>query len=54
MQLRDNEMKVLRDKEMTLWLLLLLAVVSIMIYRIGFHIPVPGFDEEAVRNLLAR
>jgi preprotein translocase subunit SecY len=47
-------MKVLRDREMTLWLLLLLAVVLLLIYRIGFHIPVPGFDEEAVRNLLAK
>ena len=55
-QLGDNEMKLLRrDIEINLWLLLLLAaVVAILIYRIGFHLPVPAFDQEALRNLLAR
>ena len=47
-------MKALRDREMTLWLLLLLAAVSILIYRIAFSIPVPSIDEEALRNLLAK
>jgi len=46
-------MKALQDKNRILWLLMLLAVVAaILIYRIGFHIPVPGFNEEAVRSLL--
>lgn len=46
-------MKDLQDKNRILWLLMLLAVVAaILIYRIGFHIPVPGFNEEAVRSLL--
>ena len=51
----DYEMKVLRDIEINLWLLLLLAaVVAILIYRCGFHFPVPAFDQEALRNLMAR
>ena len=46
-------MKALQDKNRILWLLMLLAVVAaILIYRIGFHFPVPGFNEEAVRSLL--
>jgi hypothetical protein len=45
-------MKALEDKNRVLWLLLLLAVLSaIAVYRIGFHIPVPGFNEEAVTSL---
>jgi len=52
-QLGDNEMKLLRDIEINLWLLLLLAAVAIiLIYRIGFHFPVPAFDQEALRNLM--
>ena len=52
-QLGDNEMKVFRGVEINLWLLLLLAaVVAILIYRIGFHFPVPAFDQEALRNLM--
>ena len=48
-------MKVLRDIEIDLWLLLLLAaVVAILIFRFGPGIPVPAFDEEALRNLLPR
>ncbi len=47
-------MKVFPDKGKNRWLLLLLAgVLLLMIYRIGFHRPVPGFDEEkieAIRN----
>ena len=32
-----------------------LAVIALIaIYRIGFHRPVPGFNEEAVRNLMAK
>ena len=46
-------MKLLPDRNKTLWLLLLLAVILIIaIYRIGFHIPVPAFNEEAMSNLL--
>jgi len=50
---KGNNMKVLPDTNKILWLLLLLAVIlAIAIYRIGFHIPVPAFDEEAISNLL--
>ena len=49
--LGDNDMKFLPDKNNIPWLLILIAVVAaIVIYRIGFHIPVPGFDEEAVQS----
>ncbi len=45
-------MKVLPDKNRILWLLTLIAVVAaIIIYRIGFRFPVPGFNEEAVTSL---
>ncbi len=45
-------MKFLPDKNNIPWLWLLIAVVAaIVIYRIGFHIPVPGFDEEALKSL---
>ena len=53
-QLGDNEMKLLRDMEINLWLLLLLAAVVILIFRFGPGIPVPSFDQEALRNLMAR
>jgi len=44
-------MKALQDKKRVLGLLLLVGVLSaIAIYRIGFHIPVPGFDEEALKS----
>lgn len=50
--LGDNIMRVLPDKNRVVWLLMLLAVIAaIGIYRAGFHIPVPGFNEEAVRSL---
>ena len=29
-------------------------VVLIAIYKIGFHRPVPGFDEEAITKILAK
>lgn len=46
-------MKALPDKNRILWLLMLIAVVAaIVIYRVGFHIPVPGYNEEAVKSLL--
>lgn len=48
-------MKALQDKNRILWLLLLITVLlAIAIYRIGFHIPVPGFNEEAVTSLEKR
>jgi hypothetical protein len=44
-------MKALQDKNRVLWLVVLVAVLSaIAAYRIGFHIPVPGFSEEAVTS----
>ncbi len=45
-------MKVLPDKNNIPWLLMLIAVVAaILIYRVGFHTPVPGFDQEALKSL---
>jgi len=45
-------MKFLPDKNNIPWLWILLAVVAaIVIYRIGFHTPVPGFDQEALKSL---
>jgi len=47
-------MRVVPDRNMILWLLLLLVVVSLVVYRMAFHVPVPAFDEEAVRNLMVK
>jgi len=45
-------MKALPDKNRILWLLLAVGVLSaVAIYRIGFHIPVPAFNEEALKSL---
>jgi len=45
-------MKFLPEKNNMPWLLILIAVVAaIVIYRIGFHIPVRGFNEEALESL---
>ena len=33
-----------------LWIVLGLILAVLVIYRIGFHIPNPGFDAEAVRQ----
>ncbi len=45
-------MKPFQDKNRILWLLLLFGVFSaIAVYRMGFHIPKPGFDEEALKSL---
>ena len=45
-------MKALPDKDRIQWLLMLIAVVVvIVIYRIGFQRPVPGFNEEAIKSL---
>jgi hypothetical protein len=45
-------MKFLPDKNNIPWLLMLIAVVAaILIYRVGFHTPVPGFNEEALKSL---
>jgi len=50
--LGDNDMKVLPDKNDFPWLLILLAVVAvIVIHRVGFYNPVPGFNEEALKSL---
>jgi preprotein translocase subunit SecY len=46
-------MKVLPIRRYLLWAALAVVVV-IVIYRIGFHRPVPGFNEEAVRSLTAK
>lgn len=46
-------MKALPDKNYLLWLTILLAIVAvIVINRVGFHGPVPGFNEEAINSLL--
>jgi len=45
-------MKFLPDKNNIPWLWMLIAVVAaIVVYRVGFHFPVPGFNEEAVKSL---
>jgi hypothetical protein len=44
-------MKALQDKNLTLWLLLIGVLSAIAIYRIVFHTPVPGFNEEALKSL---
>jgi hypothetical protein len=50
--LGDNNMKFLPDKNNIPWLWMLIAVVAaIVIYRVGFHTPVPGFNEEALKSL---
>jgi hypothetical protein len=49
----DYDMKMLPEKRHT-WLLLLvvLSLLIIVIYRVGFHFPVPALNGEAVLNLL--
>ncbi|MBN2180993.1 MAG: hypothetical protein JW715_03705 [Sedimentisphaerales bacterium] len=45
-------MKFLPEKKIIPWLLILIAVVAaIVIYRFGFHTPVRGFNEEALKSL---
>ncbi len=45
-------MKILADKNRVLWVLIIIAaLVAIVIYRMDFHSPVPGFDEEAAKPL---
>ena len=45
-------MKALQDKYRIMWLLVLLAVVAvIVIYRVGFQIPVPAFNQKAIQSL---
>jgi hypothetical protein len=45
-------MKILADKNRILWLLMIIAaLVAIVIYRIDFRSPVPGFDKEAAKPL---
>ena len=46
-------MKILPVRNYFLWAALAF-VVLIAIYKIGFHRPVPGFDEEAVKKLMAK
>ncbi|OHB76401.1 MAG: hypothetical protein A2Z25_18070 [Planctomycetes bacterium RBG_16_55_9] len=46
-------MKALQDKNLVLWLVGLLGIVSaIVLYRIGFNKPIPAFNEEALQSLL--
>jgi hypothetical protein len=45
-------MKFLPDKNNIPWRWMLIAVfTAILIYRVGFHTPVPGFDQEALKSL---
>jgi hypothetical protein len=45
-------MKALPDKNYILWLTILLVIVAVIaINRIGFHKPVPGFNQKAVQSL---
>ena len=32
---------------------ILFTVVLLMIYRVGFHIPVPGFDQAKIAEILS-
>ena len=44
-------MKALKGKIQTQWLVVLIVVIAaIAIYRVGFHIPVPAFDEKAFKS----
>ena len=44
-------MKFLPDKNNVPWLWMLIAVfAAIVIYRIGFHTPAPGFNQEALKS----
>ena len=36
-----------------LWIALA-VLLMMLIYRIAFHIPVPAFNEEAIKNLMAK
>jgi len=50
--LGGNDVNVLPEKNRIPWLFILIAVfAAIVIYRVGFHIPVPSFDEEALKSL---
>jgi hypothetical protein len=45
-------MKAAQYKNRVLWLVLLVGILSALaVYRIGFHRPVPGFNEEAMKSL---
>ncbi|MCP4609331.1 MAG: hypothetical protein GY845_11520 [Planctomycetes bacterium] len=45
-------MKFQKGNNQILWALVLIAVLAaILIYRTGFHRPVPGFDEEKMKSL---
>lgn len=45
-------MKAHKCKTNVLWLVALVAVIAgIAFYRFGFHIPVPAFDEEAMKSI---
>ena len=46
-------MKILPVRNYFLWAALA-VLVAIAIYKIGFHRPVPGFNEEAIRKVLAK
>jgi len=46
-------MKVLPVRRCFLWAVLAVVII-IIIYRIGFHRPVPGFNEEALRKLMTK
>jgi len=46
-------MKVLPVRRRFLWAVLVVVII-IIIYRIGFHRPVPGFNEEAIRKLMIK
>lgn len=46
-------MKAFPDKDRIMWLVALIAILAwIVIYRIGFHRPVPAFNQKAVQSLL--
>ena len=46
-------MTILPVRRYFLWVALA-VVVAIAIYKIGFHRPIPGFDEEAIKKVMAQ
>ena len=49
LSMKGHSMKIRPIRNRLLWIALGVSVV-IAVYRIGFHIPAPSFDEEALRR----
>jgi hypothetical protein len=44
-------MKAAQCKNCALWLVLLVGILTLAVYRIGFHKPVPGFRQDVMKSL---